>query len=89
MFQPLSKAIQAKQGKEAWDESDVRHFVQSWLRKETGVEAIYCENFRGRVALVRAASPAVRQMAKLLEHDLREALTTTLHIRLRYLEVTQ
>lgn len=35
---------------------------------------LYCEQFRDGVAVVRAASPAVRMAAKLAEYDLQQAL---------------
>lgn len=87
MFQPLSKAIEAQPSKRVWDESDVRHFIQQWLRAETGIGQVYCESFRGGVATVRASSPAVRMTVRLLEYDLRQALKKVGEQKLRGVKV--
>lgn len=75
MLQPLSAIIDNKRAA-AWEESDARHFIQQWLREQTKTQQLYCENFRGSVAQIRAASPAVRMTAKILEYDLRQALAS-------------
>lgn len=72
MLQPLSKLLSEK--KPEWDESDARHFTQTWLRERTKTGQLYCERFEGGVATIRAASPAVRMAAKLAEYDLEQAL---------------
>lgn len=72
MLQPLSKLLSSR--KPEWDESDTRHFIQTWLRERTKTGQLYCERFGDGVAVIRAASPAVRMAAKLAEYDLQQAL---------------
>lgn len=75
MLQPLSRIIDEKKTA-TWDESDARHFIQEWLRKQTQSERVFCVSFASGIATIQAVSPAVRQMAQLLEFDLQEALVT-------------
>ena len=73
MFQPLSKSLKLAEKLE-WDEVDTRYFIQAWLRDEIKVNSLHCESFSHGMATVRAESPAVRMMVKLLEYDLRQEL---------------
>jgi len=73
VFQPLSKSLNLKR-KIAWDEVDTRHFIQAWLRDKTKTNNLHCESLKRGIATVRAESPAVRMMVKLLEYDLQQEL---------------
>lgn len=73
MTESLGNLLRRKRTWE-WDEVDVRHFVQNWLRQETHTQELYCERVREGKVYVRAVSPAVRQAVRLLEYDLRLVL---------------
>lgn len=73
MFQPLGRLTQQK-GVRRLDETDVRHFVQTWLRTHLKLDHVNCEGYRAGVVTVRSASPAVRAAVKVLEFDLGRAL---------------
>lgn len=73
MLQPLSSVITQKKSA-TWDESDARHFIQAWLRRQLHTERVFCVGFASGVATIQATSPAVRQMAHLLEFELKEVI---------------
>jgi hypothetical protein len=56
------------------DESDIRHFVQAFLRDVLHTEALYCERARDGLVVIRVSSPALFQEVFLLEHDVSRAL---------------
>lgn len=78
VFHPLSKLFEKKHAI-VWDEIDVRHFVQTWLRHQIKTDQLYCERVRGQTAYVRVLSPAARQAALLLIPDLQAALQQEAH----------
>lgn len=72
----------AKETPPAWDEQDVRFFVQNFLRDRMRTEQLYCERVVDDTAFVRVASPAARQEVLLWQFDLVEALEKRAGIRL-------
>ncbi len=73
MFEPISTVFSTTP--EQWDVTDVRNFVQEFLRHELSTaDALYCDEIRNDTAFVRAATPALRQAALLLEYDLVQEL---------------
>lgn len=51
------------------DETDRRHFIQSFLRGLLHTEALYCEHAHHGVVVVRVGSATLRQEVILLQHD--------------------
>lgn len=77
MFQPLSSLFSRKKPVR-YEEVDVRHFVQRFLRDLVRTEALYCEQAHTGLVVVRVASPSVQQEVLLLESDVRQALADSL-----------
>jgi hypothetical protein len=73
----------------ALDETDIRHFVERYLRERLTTAALFCEGAtKGRV-IVRAPGALVRQEIFLLEWDLAQVLREQAQFSLRELVVTQ
>lgn len=72
-FHPLSALFTNKKNFH-WDDVDVRHFIQSWLRARLFSESVYCDTVHGGYIRVRVAEPILRQEALLSEIDLRTIL---------------
>lgn len=88
MLQSLAKLLREKPASQ-WDESDARHFVQTWLRERAKTTQLYCETFHSGVAVVQATSPAVRMAAKLAEYDLQQALKQSRGPKLKEVRVVR
>lgn len=85
MFRKLS--LRLPNGARQLADSDLRHFVEQWLRRTLRVEQVYCERYHAGVVTVRAPSPAVRAALKLAEVDLKRALQQECGVKLRQLTI--
>ena len=72
MFQPLGNLFKKEQV--SWQESDIKYFVQDFLRSMVHSDGLYCQDVVKGSVTVRVSSPTLVQEVRLLEHDLRVAL---------------
>ena len=73
MFKPLGELFEKEQVH--WQESDIRYFVQEYVRRCLRSPGVYCQSARGGVVTLRVASPALHQAVELLGYDLRRELS--------------
>lgn len=85
MFQPLGNLF--KKDKVTWQESDVKYFVQDFLRSMVRSDGLYCHDVTKGMITVRVNSPTLVQEVRLLEHDLRIALEKEATYTLRKLKI--
>lgn len=86
MFQPIKSVFDRPP--RTWDTSDVKHFIQEYLRHQLHSDSVYCDSVRGETAQVRAATPAERQEVLLLQYDLVKELAQHTDYHLTSLELT-
>lgn len=86
MFQPLHTLFSRETF--AWQEGDLRHLIQDFLRRQVRSDALYCDQVKGGVATVRVASPALQQTATLLEFDLGKEMAEKANYTLTKLRVS-
>lgn len=91
MFESLSNFLDGKEKtKEAlsWQNEDVKHFVQSFLRGRITNCEPYCDVIRQGVITVRVGSALFHQEVLLLQHDLSQQLWEEGKYKLKTLQVT-
>jgi len=72
MFQPLQSLFQKLP--KSTHASDVRFFVQDWLRGQLKSEAVLCESVERGHVHIRVATPAQKQEVLLIKSDLEDIL---------------
>ena len=87
MFQPLSSLFTKSPTAHIWDESDLKHLAQSYLREELKTHHIYCAGTSGGVLSIRVKSPTLKQAVHLLEYDLQQLLESQAKYKLKKLDV--
>ena len=85
MFQPLGNLFEKE--RISWQESDVKYFVQNFLRSMVHSDGLYCHDVVKGTITVRVSSPTLVQEVRLLEHDLRLALEKEATYALKKLKV--
>ncbi len=71
----------------AWEETDIRHYIQEYLQRRLKIDSLYCEKARDGVIVVRVGTPTARQEVSLLEFDLARDLKKDTAYILRQLVV--
>lgn len=87
MFQPLHNFFQ--KSRLPWDENDLKHALQTWLRQKTGSDQVLCTNISQGVVSVRVGSPALYQEMRLAEYDVQRWLEEEYSYQLKRLVITQ
>jgi hypothetical protein len=88
MFEAVGRLMKDRTSP-AWEENDIRHFIQQYLQRHLKSEAIECERVRGKKVVLRVGSPVLKQEVLLTHYELQRALHEqsgyqfeTLHVNL-------
>ena len=71
-----------------WQDTDVKFWIQEYLRRETSSDAVYCQSVSGDVAVVRVGSPALYQSVCVLEPDVKRELKQVAQFTLKRMKIT-
>ncbi len=86
VFHPLHSLFTQKRNL-TWQESDLRHFVEQWLRDKVRSQALYCERLQNGEAKIRVNSPLLQQEVLLSEFALKTYIEQETGYRLKRLQV--
>lgn len=73
MFKPLSELFSSSEKGDVAP-SDLKVFIEQWLRTRLKSEKVYCASVAGSRAIIRVGSPTLFQEAYVLQYDLSKEL---------------
>ncbi len=85
-FAPLGDLFEKEDA--LWQDADVKFWIQEYLRRETGSDAVYCQSVNSDVAVVRVGSPALYQSVYVLEPDVKRELEQVAQLTLKQVKIT-
>ena len=74
MFNSISSLFESRKTEKS-SVSDVKFFIENYLREQIGSDGVYCQTVDGGRVTIRVINPAIQQEIVMLDYDVRRVVS--------------